>query len=142
MTTNAAIFSLFGAIIGAWLQYFLTRQVDNQKHRREARTAAYIDYLKCVSEQANLGRQRQSQEGRELSAKTAEAKCRISLYGSSSTVAAFAAFERLGATMNTPEQCRAFTQMVAIMRNDSVGDRQVEVGDLEAVLLGTGRHAS
>jgi hypothetical protein len=44
--------------------------------------------------------------------------------------------------MNTPEQCRAFTQMVAIMRNDSVGDRQVEVGDLEAVLLGTGRHAS
>lgn len=105
------------------------------------RTAAYIDYLKCVCELANLRTPRQSPEGRELASKTAEAKCRISLYGSSSTVAAFAAFERLGATMNNTEQCRAFTQMVAIMRNDSIGGQQVEVGDLEAVLLGTGRDA-
>jgi hypothetical protein len=141
MTTNAALFSIFGAIIGAWLQYFFTRQVDNQKHRREVRTAAYIDYLKCVCEHANLGRQRQSQEGRELAAKTAEAKCRITLYGSSSAVAAFAEFERMGATMNTPEQCKAFTQMVVTMRNDSIGGRQVEMGDLEAVLLGAARHA-
>jgi hypothetical protein len=43
--------------------------------------------------------------------------------------------------MNTPEQCKAFTQMVVTMRNDSIGGRQVEMGDLEAVLLGAARHA-
>jgi hypothetical protein len=136
---SAAIFSFFGIIVGASLQYLFTRHLDNQKHRREIRTTAYTDYLKCVSEQANLGKQRQSHEGRELATRTADAKCRICLYGSSSAVGAFAEFERLGATMNTQEQCAAFTLMVAVMRTDSVGGGQVELGDLEAVLLGT-RH--
>jgi len=97
---SAAIFSFFGIIIGASLQYLFTRHLVNQKHHRELRTKAYTDYLECVSEQANLGKQRQSQEGRELGAKTADAKCRICLYGSSSAIGAFAKFERLGAIMN------------------------------------------
>jgi len=79
MTT--AIFPYFGIIIGAALQYFFTRHLDNQRHHRELRTKAYTDYLKCVCEQANLGKPRQSEEGRELSTKTADAKCRICLYG-------------------------------------------------------------
>jgi len=137
---SPAIFSFLGIIIGGSLQYFFTRHLDNQKHRREIRTTAYTDYLKCVSEQANLGKQRQSHEGRELGAKTADAKCRICLYGSSSAVETFAEFERLGATMNTLEQCAAFTRMVAVMRNDSVGGRTVELRDLEAVLLGVQQH--
>jgi hypothetical protein len=139
---NPAIFSIIGLVIGATLQYFFTRHLDNQKHRRETRTTAYTDYLKCVSEQANLGKQRQSHEGRELGAKTADAKCRICLYGSSSAVETFAEFERLGATMNTPEQCSAFTRMVAVMRKDSIAGRQVALGDLESVLLGAPRHAA
>jgi len=44
--------------------------------------------------------------------------------------------------MNTPEQCAAFTRMVAIMRNDSASGGQVELKDLEAVLLGVQRHAA
>ncbi|MET3109570.1 hypothetical protein AAKU58_004427 [Oxalobacteraceae bacterium GrIS 1.18] len=80
--------------------------------------------------------QRQSEEGRAIFTRTADAKCRICLYGSSAVVVAFAEFERLGATMNTPEQCTAFTNMVAIMRKDSTGDNQIGVSDLEAVLLG------
>jgi hypothetical protein len=139
---NSAIFSFFGIIIGAALQYIFTRHLDNQKHRRETRTTAYTDYLKCVSEQANLEKQRQSQEGRELGAKTADAKCRICLYGSSSAVETFAEFERLGATMNTAEQCRSFTRMVAVMRKDSIGGRQVALGDLESVLLGASHRAA
>jgi len=139
---NAAIFSFLGIVIGASLQYVFTRHLDNQKHYRELRTKAYTDYLKCVSEHANLGKQRQSQEGRELSALTADAKCRICLYGSSSAVSAFAEFERLGATMNTPEQCTAFTHMVAIMRNDSTNGGQVALNDLEVVLLGANRHVA
>ena len=138
-TMNTAILSFLGIITGAMLQYFFTRHLDNQKHYRELRTKAYTDYLKCVSEYANLGKQRQSQEGRELAAKTADAKCRIALYGSSSAISAFAEFERLGATMNTPEQCVIFTRMVSIMRNDSANGNQVEPNDLEAVLLGV-RH--
>lgn len=136
---STAIFSFLGIIVGATLQYFFTRHLDNQKHQRELRTKAYTDYLKCVSDHANIRPQRQSQEGKELSSKTADAKCRICLYGSSRAIGAFAEFERLGAAMNTPEQCAAFSRMVAIMRNDSTKGGQVGSNDLEAVLLGVRR---
>jgi hypothetical protein len=74
-----------------------------------------------------------------LGAKTADAKCRISLYGAPVVITAFAKFERLGASMNTDEQCRAFTDMVAAMRQDTLGDSSVGHADLEAVLLGVRR---
>jgi hypothetical protein len=133
---NTAILSFFGVIIGATLQYLFTRHLDSQRHHRELRTKAYTDYLKCVCEHANMGKQRQSPEGRDLATKTADAKCRICLYGSSSAIGSFAEFERLGAIMSTPDQCVAFTRMVSIMRNDSATRGQVELNDLEAVLLG------
>ena len=140
---STALLSFFGVIIGAALQYLFTRHIDNQKHHRELRTKAYTDYLKCVSEHANIGKPRQSSEGRELATKTADAKCRICLYGSSSVVKAFAEFESLGATMNTTEQCTAFTRMVSIMRGDStIGGGNVELKDLETVLLGVQRNAA
>lgn len=137
---STAILPFLGVIIGAALQYFFTRHLDSQKHHREVRTKAYTDYLRCVSDHANLRPQRQSQEGKELSARTADSKCRICLYGSSEAIGAFAEFERLGATMNTPEQCAAFSHMVEVMRNDSTTGGKVGSKDLEAVLLGVRRH--
>lgn len=134
MTT--AIFSFVGVVVGAFLQYYFTRHLDGQKHHRELRTTAYTDYLKCVSEHANPGRNRASQERHELAFRTADAKCRICLYGSSHVIGAFANFEQLGATMGTPEQCLAFTRMVSIMRDDSTRGGQVDLADLQTVLLG------
>lgn len=136
---NTAIFSLIGLVVGAVLQFLFTRHLDNKKHQRDLRAKAYADYLLCVSEHANLGHQKSSTEGRQLGAKTADAKCRISLYGAPPVISAFAAFERLGAAMNTDEQCGAFTDMVVAMRKDTLGNSSVAQGDLEAVLLGVHR---
>ena len=139
---SAALFSFFGIIVGALLQYYFTKHLDGQRHHRDMRTKAYTDYLKCVSEQANLGVQRQSREGRELGSKTADAKCRVCLYGSSSAITRFAEFEKLGAAMGTQDQRTTFTRMVDVMRNDSSSGGQVELKDLEAVLLGVRHHAT
>jgi hypothetical protein len=136
---SSAILPFLGVIVGAALQYFFTRHLDNQKHHRDLKTKAYTDYLKCVSELASIGGEAKPQERRELLANAADAKTRICLYGSSSAVGAFAEFERLGATMNSADQRDAFTRMVAIMRNDSSGGRKVELKDLETVLLGNDR---
>lgn len=132
---STAVFSLVGLAIGAVLQFLFSRHLDNKKHQRDLRAKAYADYLQCVSEHANLGHQKGTTEGRQLGAKTADAKCRISLYGAQTVISAFAKFERLGATMNTNEQRGAFTDMVAAMRQDTVVDQ----ADLEAVLLGVHR---
>lgn len=133
---NSAILSLVGLVVGAVLQFLFTKHLDNKKHHRDVRSKAYADYLLCVSKRANMGHQRQSNEGRQLNAETADAKCRISLYGAPTVVTAFAKFDRLGATMNTDEQCRAFTDMVLAMRQDALGDALVDPSDLEVVLLG------
>lgn len=136
---NTAAFSLIGLVVGAVLQFLFTRHLDNKKHQRDLRAKAYADYLQCVSELANLGHQRSSAEGRQLGAKTADAKCRISLYGAPAVISAFAKFERLGAAMSTDEQCRTFTDMVAAMRHDTLGSSSVDQTDLETVLLGVHR---
>jgi hypothetical protein len=138
---TVAIFSFLGVVIGAILQYFFSRHLDQQRARREARTKAYTDYLHCVSEHANSAQFLESSDGHKLGARTADAKCRICLYGSSPTVVAFANFERLGATMRSAEQRAAFTNMVAVMRKDSSGTTDVASDDLQVVLLGSGRDA-
>jgi len=136
---NTAAFSLIGLVVGAVLQFLFTRHLDNKKHQRDLRSKAYADYLQCVSEHAHLGYQRSSTEGRQLRAKTTDAKCRISLYGAPTVISTFSKFERLGATINTSEQRVAFTDMVAAMRQDTLGSSSVAQADLEAVLLGVRR---
>jgi hypothetical protein len=133
---DTAVVSFIGLVIGAVLQFLFTRHLDSKKHQRDIRAKAYADYLQFVSEIANLGPQKNSTEGRQLYAKIADAKCRISLYGAPAVISAFAAFERLGASINTKEQCGAFVNMVAAMRQDTLGSSSVVQADLEAVLLG------
>lgn len=132
----AAFFSFLGVVLGAALQYYFSRHLDGLRAHREARTRAYTDYLHCVSEHANPD-QMKSTNDHELGARTADAKCRICLYGSPEAIAAFAQFERLGATMRNQEQQAAFTQMVAVMRQDSTESAKVATTDLQRILLGT-----
>ena len=132
---TSAILSFVGLVIGAILQFLFSRYLDNKKHQRDLRAKAYADYLQCVSEHANLGYQKLSTESRQLYAKTADAKCRISLYGASDVIAAFAKFERMGATMATDEQRGVFADMVLAMRLDTFGKSLVNHADIEAVLF-------
>lgn len=130
------LLSFFGVIIGASLQYYFTRHIENQKHIRELRSNSYMDYLKCVCEQAQFRFKPNSKERMELFSRTADAKSRICLYGSKEAIDAFAQFERLGATMNTQEQMQTFTKMVSIMRTDSGNGLCNDNENLQIVLLG------
>lgn len=130
-----ALVSVLGVIVGAILQYLFTRHLEGQRHHRERRAQAYADYLKAVSEQAQLGSQLHP-EAHDIDARAADAKCRICLYGPLEVVQAFADFERIGAIMTTPEQAEAFTKMVAAMRADSGGIGMPPMESLRLVLLG------
>lgn len=131
-----ALLSFFGIVIGASLQYLFTRHADNRRHSRELRSKAYMDYLKCVCEQAQLRPKENSPEKKELFAHTGDAKARICLYGSNRAIQAFSTFEKLGATMSNSQQRQAFTEMVSIMRVDSGSERGAEATDIQNVLLG------
>lgn len=134
MTT--AILSFFGVVIGAFLQYFFTRHIEVQRYHRDLRSKAYMDYLKCVCEQAQFRLKDNTRERQELFARTGDAKARICLYGSKVAIEAFSKFEMLGATMNSEEQRHAFTDMVSIMRADSGSEPGVKSKDMQNILLG------
>lgn len=131
-----AIFSLVGLVVGAVLQFLFTRHLDNKKHQRDLRSKAYTEYLQFVSENANLGHQKSSIEWRQLNAKIADAKSRISLFGAPAVISAFAKFERLGGFIKTIEQGSAFADMVGAMRKDMLGSSSISQADLKAILLG------
>ncbi len=137
MTTT--IFSLIGIAIGASLQYLFSQYLDHQRHQRELKATAYTDYLYCVSEYANLGLKLQSADVADLATRTADAKCRVCLYGSSKLILAFARFEDLGATMNTKEQQEAFSNLVAEMRLDPGNKAAASLSQLQTILLGSDR---
>lgn len=139
---EGAILSFVGLVIGAVLQFMFSKHLENKKHQRDQRAKAYADYLHCVSDHANLGYRPQSTEARELGARTADAKSRISLYGAPKVISAFATFERLGASMDTAEQRESFSQMVLAMRHGAIGKTDTNVGDLQTLLLGTGQARS
>lgn len=128
--------SFLGVIIGASLQYFFTRHIENQRHLRELRSNAYMDYLKCVCEQAQFKFKPDSKDRMELFSRIADAKYRICLYGSNETINSFAHFEKLGATINSDEQMQTFTKMVSIMRTDSGNELCDNYENLQIVLLG------
>ncbi|MBN1141550.1 MAG: hypothetical protein JXB25_07140 [Deltaproteobacteria bacterium] len=127
--------TVIGIIIGALLQYLGTKVLEDRRHRRDLRTQAYMDYLKSVCEQAQMAHFK-IPKNQEVFTKTADSKARVCLYGSSKVVKAFATFDRLGATMNTPQQRTAFAEMVFLMRKDSGGESGTSLEDLQAVLLG------
>ncbi len=131
-----AVFSFLGVVIGASLQYFFTRHIENQRHLRDLRSKAYMDYLKCVCEQAQYRYKSGSSEQKELFSRTGDAKARICLYGSKKVISAFSCFEELGASMGSPEQRNSFVQMVLDMRNDSGSEDGAKAKEIQNVILG------
>jgi len=131
-----AIMSFLGVVIGASLQYLFTRYLETQRHLRELRSNAYLDYFRSVSEQVHNA-DFQQLEDRDPLGKVADAKARICLYGSRAVVHSFAVFENLGATLVTAQQRAAFVAMVTAMRADSGVVPPPEGRDIETVLLGS-----
>ncbi|GLQ31948.1 hypothetical protein [Litoribrevibacter albus] len=131
-----ALISFLGVVIGASLQYFFTKHIENQRHLRDLRSQAYMDYLKCVCEQAQFRPKLGSKEQQELFSRTGDAKSRICLYGSREAISAFSNFEKLGASMARQDQRDAFTTMISIMRTDSGSELCEDTTDLQNVILG------
>jgi hypothetical protein len=132
------ILPFIGVLIGAFLQFTFTRYLEAQRHHRDLRTQAYLDYLKSVSGLAHLNEPNGSQE-RDLLTGAADAKARICLYGSAEVIRAFAQFERLGAMLSTPSEQQAFVAMIASMRKDSGNRSQVDSQNIWLLLLGDRR---
>lgn len=128
---TVALFSFFGIIIGASLQYLFTKVLEEKRHYRDLRARAYADYVRFVSEAAHCLVQPMSGEGRQLLAKITDAKARLCLYGSTEVVNNLAEFDRAGGEIKSYAQRQAFVQLLRSMRSEA----DITNSDLEAIML-------
>lgn len=74
----SALLSLVGVVVGATMQYWLSRSAESRKQLQLLQSQCYVDYLKAVTKSAHA----QSDNAVRLAnAEVADAKARIAVYG-------------------------------------------------------------
>lgn len=129
----SAVLPLVGVVLGAALQFTLSRAADREKHAEGLRSQAYADYLRAVAASGHL---RSDEDLRDAHRDAADAKARIAVYGSAAVISALARFEETGAVITDGPPAAAFVALVSTMR---LGRATVADRDLRIVLLGTAR---
>lgn len=124
-----ALFSVFGVVVGASLQYLFTRFLEERRHRQSLQTEAYTDYIQAVA-QARLIDLYTEQAS--IVARLADAKTRICLYGSPEVIARLAEFESKGAVIGDAQQRQAFMHVIEAMR----GNSKLQTSQIELIVLG------
>lgn len=124
---------LVGVVVGGVMQHLLARSSQTKKQTAEARDRAYADFLSSVAAIAHAG----TDAGNTAAAKLrlADAKARISVYGTSATLDALSKFEVAGANTKLASGRSAFLTLVEQMRKDA-GHPVVGHETLGAVLFG------
>jgi len=129
-----AILPLVGVVLGAGLQFWLSRTTAREQHTATLRSQAYADYLRAV---AAAGHLRSDDDLRDAHRDAADAKARIAVYGSADAIRALARFEQAGAILSDGPAAKAFISLVSAMR---AGGSTLAENELELLLLGRRPH--
>lgn len=115
-----AFVGVLGLIIGAGFQYFFNRKIESNKQFQLLRTQAYVDFIKGW---AGIGRSQffgDKEKELEYTILAAEAKARISIYGSEKVVRKFAEFIREHNETISEEGVKNYAELIQLMRKESI----------------------
>lgn len=134
-----AILTLVGVFSGAWLQHLFSRTAERKKQFETLRVKSYVDYLRAVSRFAQAAKT-DPDKRLNILGEAADAKTRITIYGSKQIVELLAGFERSGATLTTEEGMKSFLLLVSRMRSESLPSQEtVSVDQIELIIFGLER---
>lgn len=134
-----AILTLVGVFCGAWLQHLFSRTAERKKQFETFRVQSYVNHLRAVSRFAQAAKTDPDQRFHIL-AEAADAKTRITIYGSKQIVELLASFERSGATLSTEEGMKSFLPLVSRMRSESFPSHEaVSADEIEFIVFGLDR---
>jgi len=134
-----AILTLVGVFSGAWLQHLFSRTAERKKQFETLRVQSYVDYLRAVSRFAQAAKT-DPDKRLHILGEAADAKTRITIYGSKQIVELLASFERSGATLTTEEGMKSFLLLVSRMRSESLPSQEtVSADEIELIVFGLER---
>lgn len=128
-----AVLPLVGVVVGAAMQYWFSRAAEARKQIQLLQSQAYVDYLRAVTKSAHAS---SAEAARFAQADAADAKARMTVYGTADVIAALARFEETGAVLDNARSKVAFISLVAAMRQKQGGAKP---NDLGLVLFGQER---
>ncbi len=132
----AALLSILGVVVGAFLQNYLSRQNNEAKQLLESRNQAYIDFFEAVSLVTAAQRMGKREQELEQLARLAHAKARICIFGEESVVKRLATFWEAGATLQTESEILAFTRFVLDIRKSlGVKDKELLSAEISQLLF-------
>ncbi|MCP4367012.1 MAG: hypothetical protein GY797_02690 [Deltaproteobacteria bacterium] len=117
ITKLVVLLPLFGVIIGAVLQHWLSKSAKARESLAQQRVQAYIDFISASAELARL--EKESDKRPDVLAKRGSAKYRIVIYGSKDVVEKLAAFESSDKVSEKDKLRYRFLDLCEAMRKDS-----------------------
>jgi hypothetical protein len=124
---------VLGVIVGATLQYGLSRTHEARKQQQALRTAAYVDFLRGCANTAQAQQRGDGAEEAKGNALMADAKARLCVYGSESAIRALADFFRKGGNLSSRGSVDAFLSFCEAIRLEAL-ERRLERSDISQVL--------
>ncbi len=129
-----AVLPMLGVVVGAALQYWITRSSERQRQTELLRDQAYADYLRGVAQQGAAARFGVPKR-EEILWTVADAKARITILGSTRVCEALARFERAGPVLDEARS-GLFVEICQAMRADCAGRQgPLSADDVEWILL-------
>jgi len=116
---------------------FFSKASEERKHKQNLQTQAYVDFLRAVAGLAIARRFGDRSEKLENVTLLADAKARISIYGTKPVVESLAEFLRGDETLNSLGSKKAFVKVCQTIRSESLtADQAVLDRDVSQLLLG------
>ncbi len=133
----AGLFGFFGILLGALLQFWLSRRTELEAKYMELKLGAYVDYVNSIARVAFVS----SSERPKALDQVAAAKTRICIFGDKEVVETAAQFEQTSKNLANTDAQHAFTDMCQVMRKRGVASGSVADAAIHTLLFGYERKA-
>ena len=129
------VLPIIGVVIGAALQYWFTKVLEERRRRQNLKTQAYVDFIRSFMDAHFKGKEE------EFISNFADATARIAIYGSKEVVEAIANVKRTVLKYKkekTPESefRHSFTAIIQAMRKDNLPKESVSDKEISQLLFG------
>jgi hypothetical protein len=128
-TLIPSLLTLLGVVVGALLQFFISRRIAREGKYLDKRVESYADYMAAIGKS---GRPGVPDEEAELMV----ARAKLLAYGHDRVVQALSTFDRLGGYVKSEEQKKAFVSVIREIRRD-VGGNSLTDEDLFRIVMHT-----
>ena len=127
------LIAVSGSILVATLTYYYTKSIERIKHSTNLKMQAYIDYVKGITGTAMAGKNNDKQKKLEYDTLILDAKARIAIYGSQTTVRLLSDFVANSSEIVSQEGTNRLIKVIQSMRDD-FGNTSINDDDIYRLL--------